>query len=175
LVSIVLLLISFIAWIVLRYAARNFDQDPDGRRFLPWFLATVMAVICVVSAQTLAVFWLAWVAISLCFHQLLMFYPTRPRAALAAHKKFILARIAEVCLAVAFFLLWQAHGTLDIPTILAAYPGQALSNAEQSAAILLAVVALIKCAQLPVHGWLIQVVEAPTPVSGRGRHCCMPG
>lgn len=40
-----------------------------------------------------------------------------------------------------------------------------LSHYEESAALLLALTALIKCAQLPVHGWLIQVVESPTPVS----------
>ncbi len=165
LVSIVLLLISFIAWIVLRYAATNFEQDSHGKRFLTWFSVTVFAVMCVVSSQNLVLFWLAWVGISLSFHQLLMFYPNRPRALLAAHKKFLLARLAEVCLAIAFYLLWQVHGTLNLNDILSSYGAQPLSVAEQVAAVLIALVALIKCAQLPVHGWLIQVVESPTPVS----------
>lgn len=165
LVSIMLLLISFIAWIVLRFAATSFAQDVSGKRFLWWFNCTVFAVLCVVSSQNLVLFWFAWVAISLSFHQLLMFYPTRPRAVLAAHKKFILARIAESCLAVAFFLLWRQHGSLNIDEILSHYPVSGLSAQEQLAASLIALVALIKCAQLPVHGWLIQVVESPTPVS----------
>jgi NAD(P)H-quinone oxidoreductase subunit 5 len=165
LASLVLLLISFIAWIVLRYAATNFEQDSSGKRFLWWFHATVFAVMCVVASRNLMLFWVAWVAISLSFHQLLMFYPDRPRAVLAAHKKFILARIAEICLAVAFYLLWTTHGTLNIDEILSGYPVQALGAAEHAAAILIALVALIKCAQLPVHGWLIQVVESPTSVS----------
>ncbi|MDX5298456.1 MAG: NADH-quinone oxidoreductase subunit L, partial [Gammaproteobacteria bacterium] len=109
---------------------------------------------------------LGWIAISLALHQLLMFYPERPRAALAAHKKFLLARIAETSLLVAFYLLWRQHGTADIDTLLKAYQTPvALSLTEQIAAVLIALTALIKCAQLPVHGWLIQVVEAPTPVS----------
>jgi len=165
LVSIMLLLISFIAWIVLRYAATNFAQDVNGKRFLWWFNCTVFAVLCVVTSQNLVLLWLAWVAISLSFHQLLMFYPTRPRAVLAAHKKFILARIAESCLAVAFFLLWREHGSLNLDEIFSHYPVNSLSVQEQLAATLIALVALIKCAQLPVHGWLIQVVESPTPVS----------
>jgi len=165
LVSIMLLLISFIAWIVLRYAATNFAQDVNGKRFLWWFNCTVFAVLCVVTSQNLVLLWLAWVAISLSFHELLMFYPTRARAVLAAHKKFILARVAEACLAVAFFLLWREHGSLNLDEILSHYPVNRLSAQEQAAAILIALAALIKCAQLPVHGWLIQVVESPTPVS----------
>ena len=47
LVSIMLLLISFIAWLVLRYAATNFAQDDSGKRFLSWFSCTVFAVMCV--------------------------------------------------------------------------------------------------------------------------------
>ena len=165
LVCTVLLLISFISWVVLRYAASNFEMDASGKRFLRWFLCTVFAVMCVVASQHLVVFWLAWVCISLSFHQLLMFYPSRPRAALAAHKKFLLARIAETLLAIAFLLLWREHGSVDINVILSHYPVQTLNGAEQAAAVLIAIVALIKCAQLPVHGWLIQVVESPTPVS----------
>lgn len=158
-------LISFIALIVLRYARRNLLDDPDSARFLRWLGLTIAAVMVTVVSNHLVMFWLAWVCISLSLHQLLMFYPERPRAALAAHKKFILARIAEVFLAGAFFLLYQHHGTLFITDILAAYPVTQLSVGEQFAAILIAVVALMKCAQLPLHGWLIQVVESPTPVS----------
>lgn len=165
LVSIMLLLISFIAWIVLRYAATNFAEDDSGKRFLCWFLCTVFAVMCVVASGNLVLLWFGWVAISLSFHQLLMFYPSRPRAVLAAHKKFILARVAEFFLGSAFVLLWREHGSLNISEILSHYPVQNLSGGEQVAAILIALVALIKCAQLPVHGWLIQVVESPTPVS----------
>jgi len=161
----VLALISFIALIVLRYARRNLLDDSDSARFLRWLGLTIAAVMVTVVSNHLVMFWLAWVCISLSLHQLLMFYPERPRAALAAHKKFILARIAEVFLAGAFFLLYQHHGTLFITDMLAAYPVAQLSLAEYLAAILIAVVALMKCAQLPLHGWLIQVVESPTPVS----------
>lgn len=165
LTSTLALLISFIALVVLRYAKSNLAQDPDNRRFLTWLLATVAAVLTTVISNHLLTFWVAWVAISLSLHQLLMFYPDRPRAALAAHKKFLLARLAEALLAVAFVLLYQHHQTAQIDEILARYPAESVSWPEQLAAVLLGLVALIKCAQLPVHGWLIQVVEAPTPVS----------
>ena len=160
-----LVLISFIALIVLCYAKTNFTGDVDNQRFLRWFLLTVFAVMTTVSSNHLLIFWLAWVGISLSMHQLLMFYPDRNRAALAAHKKFIFARIAELCLGVAFLLLQAEHHTVLITDILQHYPVATLSWQQQLAALLLAIAALIKCAQLPLHGWLIQVVESPTPVS----------
>lgn len=160
-----LVLITFIGFIVLRYAKTNFRSDSDNERFLRWLLATLLAVIVTVSSNHLAVFWLGWVGISLSMHQLLMFYPYRYRATLAAHKKFILARVAEALLAVAFILLYNVHNSATVSEILAHYPAPELRWQEQTAALLIALVAIIKCAQLPLHGWLIQVVESPTPVS----------
>ncbi len=160
-----LVLISFIGFIVLCYAQSNFQANTDNRRFLRWFLLTIFAVMVTVSSNQLIVLWVAWVAISLSMHQLLMFYPHRYRATLGAHKKFIFARLAELCLALAFLLLYSQHHTLFISEILHAYPASILSWQQQVAALLLALAALIKCAQLPLHGWLIQVVESPTPVS----------
>lgn len=160
-----LVLISFIAFIVLCYAKTNFEADADNRKFLRWFMLTVFAVMATVSSNYLLVFWLAWLGISLSMHQLLMFYPDRYRATLAAHKKFIFARLAELFLAIAFLLLYSHHHSLVISEIFKEYPAATISWKQQMAALLLAFAALIKCAQLPLHGWLIQVVESPTPVS----------
>jgi NAD(P)H-quinone oxidoreductase subunit 5 len=160
-----LVLVLFLAFIIIRYALSNLEGEAGQQRFLQWILLVVFSVMVTLASNHLLVFFLAWVGISLSLHQLLMFYPERPRAALAAHKKFILARTAEVLLASAFILLYSQHQTFFINELLAHYPAEHLSWQEQAAALLLALVALIKCAQLPVHGWLIQVVEAPTPVS----------
>lgn len=161
-----LLLLSVMALVVVKFSRRYLAADPGFGRYLRWLLLTLAAVALVFISNHLLLFALGWIAISLALHQLLMFYPERPRAALAAHKKFLLARLAETSLLVAFYLLWQQHGTANIDAIISAYQEPAaLSLNEQIAAVLIALTALIKCAQLPVHGWLIQVVEAPTPVS----------
>ena len=161
----ILLLVSFIAYIVLRYARTNFQADADNARFLPWLTLTIFAVTLTVLSNHMVVFWFAWVLISLSMHKLLVFYPSRYRAVLAAHKKFISARVAELCLATAFLLLYQVHQSFFIGEILQQYPVANMAWQQQLAAVLFAVVALVKCAQLPLHGWLIQVVESPTPVS----------
>jgi NAD(P)H-quinone oxidoreductase subunit 5 len=160
-----LLLVSFIAYIVLRYARTNFASDPSNATFLRWLTLTIFAVMLTISSNHLVVFWFAWLSISLSLHKLLVFYPSRYRAVLAAHKKFIFARIAELCLGAAFLLLYNYHNTFLISEILQQYPSSSISWQQEIAAILISLVALIKCAQLPLHGWLIQVVESPTPVS----------
>lgn len=159
-------MISFIGLIVLRYAESNLLGDPDNKRFLTPYLLTLLAVMITVTSNHLVIFLLAWIGISLCLDRLLLFYPDRPRANLAAHKKFIFARFSEILLSIAFVLLYWQHQTFEISAILNHYSNSPGANTTDTiVAILLAAAALIKCAQLPVHGWLIQVVEAPTPVS----------
>jgi NAD(P)H-quinone oxidoreductase subunit 5 len=168
---IMLALVLFMGTILMTFSRNYMATEPRLNVYWRWLLLTLAAVSLVVMSNHLVLFWLGWVSISLALHKLLTFYPERPRAALAAHKKFLLARTAELCLFVAFVLLYQAHNTFFIHELVSAFNQQA-NNTDQSlttyeyiAAILIAIVALIKCAQLPVHGWLIQVVEAPTPVS----------
>ena len=164
---IMLILISFISLINVRFSERYMAGNAEEEsRYLRWLMLTLGAVTLVVISNNMIIFVLAWVAISSSLHKLLVFYPQRQRAALAAYKKFIFARIAEFTLAVAVLLMYYETGSWLISDVYAAVQGQEeLSMAMHIAAVLLALSALIKCAQLPLHGWLIQVVEAPTPVS----------
>ena len=163
----VLVLVAFIGLVVARFATRYLAGDPGQRRFQRWLQVTLACVAVVVTTNHFLVLLCAWAGISVSLHQLLMFYPERKRAALAAHKKFLFARLAELCLAAAGVLLYLEHGTLFLDGVLAAYTVAEVNPGpgEQLAALLIASAAMIKCAQFPMHGWLIQVVEAPTPVS----------
>lgn len=165
--TIMAVLVAFIGLIVARFSTHYLDGDGGQFRFQRWLQLTLACVAVVITTNNLGVLILAWAGISLSLHQLLMFYPERKRAVLAAHKKYLFARLAELCLIGAAFLLYQVHGTLNLSSILAAYGSDyvILSPAEQLAAVLIASAAMVKCAQFPMHGWLIQVVEAPTPVS----------
>lgn len=167
-VSLVMLsLISFIAYINVRYSRSYMaGNKEEERRYIRWLSITLGFVTLVVVSNHMAMMVVAWVGISWALHKLLIFYPDRQRAALAAHKKYIFARIAEVFLLGGVLILFFQHDSWlisDIYKNLSA--AEALTYADTIAAIFLAIAALIKCAQLPLHGWLIQVVEAPTPVS----------
>jgi NAD(P)H-quinone oxidoreductase subunit 5 len=159
-------LVSFIGLVVARFSTQYLDGDEGQGRFQRWLQVTLGCVAIVVTTNHLCVLIAAWIGISLSLHQLLMYYPNRKRAVLAAHKKFIFARVAELSLIVATVLLYQVHGSLLLSEILDAYSAPTQLGAyEQLAAVLIASAAMVKCAQFPMHGWLIQVVEAPTPVS----------
>ena len=164
--SAVMLLVTFVGWVIVRYSQPYLNGEGEERRYVRWLLAALAAVSIVISANHVLLLTLAWMATSMAMHQLLNFFSHRPSAVVAAHKKFIAARAADLCMLGAAALLASAFGTLHIDQIVAhASRGDALPLAAQAATLLIAVAALVKCAQLPFHGWLIQVMEAPTPVS----------
>jgi NAD(P)H-quinone oxidoreductase subunit 5 len=164
--GVVAMLVAFIAWVIVRYSQRYLAGDGRAPRYARWLMVTIAAVMTIVAANHLLVLALAWIVTSLALHKLLTFFSDRPAAVIAAHKKFVVGRAADVCMLAAVGLLAMAFGTLQIDRLLAAAAAQPeLPAAAQIAMLLIALAAMLKCAQLPFHGWLIQVMEAPTPVS----------
>jgi NAD(P)H-quinone oxidoreductase subunit 5 len=160
------MLVGFIGWVIIRYADDYLRGDTGRTRFFPWFLITLASVLVLVLTNHLLILVGAWVGVSLSFHHLLTLYPQRAAANAAALQKFIISRVGDVCVLSAVLLLHSHYGTFYLPEMIAAAStGAGQSLALQSASVLLAIAALLKCAQLPVHGWLLRVMEAPTPVS----------
>ena len=168
--TVMIALVVFIGVILVRYSRNYMSGETCYPAFFRWMKLTLAAVVLTLLANHLAIFWLGWICISLSLHRLLVLYPERTRAVLGAHKKFILARISETLILVAFALLYWTFETAYLNELITE-----LANAEslpqskqtslQIAAILIAVAAVLKCGQLPFHGWLVNIVEAPTPVS----------
>jgi len=161
-----LVLVSFIGWVITSYSQPYLGGARGQPRYMRWLMLTLAAVSLLVVTNNLAVLALAWIATSLTLHGLLTFFNDRPQALIAAHKKFIASRVADLCLLGGVALIGLQLGTLDIDRAIAAARAlPEMTGNLQAAALLLAAAAMLKCAQLPVHGWLIQVMEAPTPVS----------
>jgi NAD(P)H-quinone oxidoreductase subunit 5 len=164
---IMLLLVSFVGVIVSRYSRNYLDGEANQGRFHKWLSLTLAAILTLIVSGNLLMFSMAWIATSLFLHQLLMFYRDRPAAVLASHKKFVASRIGDVSLLIAIFLIGSTLNTLEFNEmfrIMAAMDGP-LPAALHWAAVLIVISAALKSAQFPLHGWLIQVMEAPTPVS----------
>jgi len=160
-----LLLVSFVGWIVVRYARVYLDGETRQGVFMAWLATTLAMVMLLVTAGSLVQLLGAWIATSLALHKLLLFYPERVAAQRAARKKFVTARAGDAALLGAALLLFNAYGTTDLPAILAAAHAGMGGYGAMTAAGLLAIAALLKSAQFPLHGWLTEVMEAPTPVS----------
>jgi NAD(P)H-quinone oxidoreductase subunit 5 len=163
--ALVMLLVAFVGWVIVRYSQTYLQGERREAWYVRWLMATLATVLVVVTTDHMLVLALAWTATSLTLHHLLTFFGHRPAAVVAAHKKFIVARLADICMLSATALLWMAYGTPNIHAMLVQAAGAPITGAVQFAVVLLACTAVLKCAQLPFHGWLIQVMEAPTPVS----------
>jgi NAD(P)H-quinone oxidoreductase subunit 5 len=168
--AVMILLVTFVGWIVLRYAATYMDGEAQQGRFTGWLCATLAAVMLLVIAGNIVQLALAWIATSLFLHKLLLHYPGRVAAQRAARKKWITARLGDLALLIACAILYGQYGTGDIADILAfAQNADATGTASQVAAggvaAMLAIAAGLKSAQFPMHGWLTEVMETPTPVS----------
>ena len=160
-----LLLVTFIGWIVVRYAATYLDGEARQGPFTGWLCLTLASVLLLVTAGNLVQLVLAWIGTSLFLHRLLLFYPNRVAAQRAARKKFVTARLGDVALIGAAAMLALTYRAGDIGSILkAAHAGEGGSLAVLAAS-LLALAATLKSAQFPTHGWLTEVMETPTPVS----------
>ncbi len=161
----VLLLVTFVGWVVTRFAITYLDGEPGQGRFLGWLCLTLASVLTLVVAGNLILLVTTWSITSLGLTQLLLFYAERPAARRAARKKFVIARISDMSLVAAAVLLALHFGTGDIATIDAAARVGGGGGLVTLAAALLVIAAMLKSAQFPAHGWLTEVMEAPTPVS----------
>ena len=163
---VMLLLVSSLGAVIVRYSWTYLQGDPGLATYLRWLLLTLGAVTALVIANNLLAVALGWTATSLALHQVLTFYRDRTAALVAAHKKFLVSRLADGCLLACLALVHRDIGSFDLDRI-AAWAGThpELTPSLHIAAVLLVVAVALRSAQLPFHGWLIQVMEAPTPVS----------
>lgn len=169
--ALVLVLISFLLFMVLRFSYNYMKGDPHQGRFTQWLCLTGSAVLFIVLSGNLILLSLAWISSSLALHQLLEFYPERPGALLAARKKFIISRIGDACMIGAIFLVyhqfhtWNFKALFDQGEILLRENRQGFIRDLNPTALLLVAGAMLKSAQFPFHSWLPDTMETPTPVS----------
>lgn len=158
-------LVQLLGTVIGIFSARYLEGEADQRRYI----GALAAVLASVHLLLLADHWLlliaAWACVGLPLQHLLCFYPDRPFALLAAHKKSIADRLADVMLLGAATLAWREVGSGSLSALWVHIAQQGLSTPLQVSAVLLVLAVTLRTALLPVHGWLIQVMEAPTPVS----------
>jgi NAD(P)H-quinone oxidoreductase subunit 5 len=162
---IMLTLVSFLAVLITRYSATYLAGQAGQRRFMIWLARTIAAVLTLVIAGNLLLFFLAWALMSLALHQLLTFNSDRPAAILAARKKFIVSRCGDLCLIGALIASYSIFGTWQFQNLFAAAAHRHAAGGENLIVWLLVAAACLKSAQFPFHSWLPDTMETPTPVS----------
>jgi NAD(P)H-quinone oxidoreductase subunit 5 len=160
-------MVAIIAFVVLRFSFNYLDGDERQGVFIGRLATTIVAVQLMVLSGNIFMLFLAWVATSITLHKLLNFYHDRKKSRLGARKKFIVSRLGDVALLAAVIILHQVFQTGNLEEIFSAIKTGTVTDTSslEVVGILLVVTAALKSAQLPLHGWLIDVMEAPTPVS----------
>ncbi len=159
-------MVSIIGLVVLRYSDSYLDGEKNKAKFIGSMALTVGLVQIMVVAGNLLVLLLAWVAAGISLKNLILYHSERNRAQIAAKKKQLVSIFGNLAMLASFALLFLNFQTGDLATIFSVLSEvQSASTTLEVAALLLVVSAALKSAQLPLHGWLIEVMEAPTPVS----------
>lgn len=166
---LMLSMISILGAVIINFSFNYLDGDPRQGIFLGRLAATLASVQLLVLSGNLGLIFISWVMTSVALHRLLLFYPERVRARVAAKKKYVLARLGDISLFLAISFIYLEFGTGNLEKLFsliqkAESVGTSSPSLELSA-LFLALAASLKSAQFPTHGWLVEVMETPTPVS----------
>jgi NADH-quinone oxidoreductase subunit L len=159
-----LLVVTGVGFLIHVYAIGYMHHDPDYPRFFLYLNLFVFSMVMLVLAGNFLLLYVFWEAVGLCSYLLIGFWYTRPAAASAGKKAFVVNRVGDVGFGLGIMLLWTTLGTLEYGEVFARAPGLAVGTAT-AISLLLFLGACGKSAQLPLHVWLPDAMEGPTPVS----------
>jgi NADH-quinone oxidoreductase subunit L len=161
-----LVVVSFISLLVQVYSLGYMKGDPGYHRYFAAMSLFTMAMLGVVVSSNLAQIFVFWELVGLCSYMLIGFWFHKPSAAAAAKKAFITTRIGDFGFLLGMLYLYFQAGTLDVAELHALAVGGVLASTVLfwgSLGIFCGAVG--KSAQFPLHVWLPDAMEGPTPVS----------
>ena len=176
LTAIMLAMVTFVSSLVAIYASGYMHGDRGYWRFFSYIGLFVFSMTMLVSVSNFVLLYVFWEAVGLCSYLLVGFWYEKPAAAAAGKKAFLVNRVGDFGFALGLFLIWTTYGTLNFhdaggvagvlgQTRLAHPDGFAGGGVATAICLLLMLGACGKSAQFPLHVWLPDAMEGPTPVS----------
>jgi NADH-quinone oxidoreductase subunit L len=174
LASVMILIITGIGTLIHLYSTAYMHEESDGEyaRYFSYLNLFAAFMLVLVLGANFPVMFIGWEGVGLCSYLLIGFWFTKPTAAEAGKKAFIVNRIGDFGFILGMLALFWAFGTLDFQEVaskVALLPVDPLSLTGATvltfASLLLFVGATGKSAQLPLYVWLPDAMEGPTPVS----------
>jgi NADH-quinone oxidoreductase subunit L len=176
LTAVMLAVVTFVASLVAIYAVGYMHGDSGYWRFFTYIGLFVFSMTMLVSVSNFVMLYVFWEAVGLCSYLLVGFWYEKPSAIAAGKKAFLVNRVGDFGFGLGLFLIWITYGTLNFhdtdaiagvlgQTRLVANDGYATGTLATAICLLLMLGACGKSAQVPLHVWLPDAMEGPTPVS----------
>jgi len=169
-----MMVVTLVSTIVHIYSIGYMDHDKSFNRFFSYLSAFVFSMMILVMSDNFAGLFIGWEGVGVCSWLLIGFWYHKPDVSReenpsispswAANEAFIMNRIADLGMLIGLFILYWNVGSLQYDEVFAAVPfldGTVLN----AAALALFIGAMGKSAQFPLHTWLTDAMEGPTPVS----------
>ncbi|MBD3809068.1 MAG: NADH-quinone oxidoreductase subunit L [Sulfuricurvum sp.] len=164
-VSVVMMMVvTIVSTVVHIYSIGYMDHDKGFNRFFAWLSAFVFSMMVLVMSDNFAGLFIGWEGVGLCSWGLIGFWYHKESATWAANEAFIMNRIADLGMLIGIFMVYWNIGSLqydvvfeqigNLPVVVITWIG-----------IFLFIGAMGKSAQFPLHTWLADAMEGPTPVS----------
>lgn len=161
-----MLVVTGVGAVIHVYSIGYMHGDPRYGRFFSYMNLFCFFMLTLVMAESFLFLYVGWEGVGLCSYLLIGFWFERPAAASAAKKAFVVTRIGDTFMLIGIVLVFLRLGSLDFSTVL----DRSVSALQPSGvftiiALLLFGGAVGKSAQIPLHTWLPDAMEGPTPVS----------
>ena len=169
--ALMLFMVTSVSLLVAIFASGYMHGDPGYPRFFAAIALFVFSMCMLVLSSNFLMLFIFWEAVGLCSYLLIGYWFEKPSASAAAQKAFVVNRIGDFGFLLGIFMVWTIFGTLDFETLFAdpAYLPKMMQATEPglitTACVLLFIGAIGKSAQFPLHVWLPDAMEGPTPVS----------
>ncbi len=159
-----MMVVTLVSTVVHVYAIGYMSHDKAFNRFFAWLSAFVFSMMILVMSDNFAGLFIGWEGVGLCSWGLIGFWYHKEVATWAANEAFIMNRIADLGMLIGIFLVYWNTGTLQYVEAFAAMPSLE-TDILTWMGIFLFIGAMGKSAQFPLHTWLADAMEGPTPVS----------
>ncbi len=163
---VMLAVVTFVSLMIQVYSVGYMKGDPHYGWYFTAMSLFAASMLTLVLADNLLFLYAAWEGVGFCSFLLIGFWWERRSAAEAAKKAFITTRIGDVGFLIGIILLWKEAGTFDISEIFKFARQGGYDQAYLTAAVLFLFAGAVgKSGQFPLHVWLPDAMEGPTPVS----------
>jgi NADH-quinone oxidoreductase subunit L len=167
--SVMVLVVTFVGFLIHVYSIGYMGHDPGYARYMAYLNLFMFAMLTLVLGANYAVLFVGWEGVGLCSYLLIGFWFHKQSASDAGMKAFIVNRIGDAGFLAGMFLVFTTFGTLDFRSVMAAAGEMPVEAAWGGTLTVIALCLFIgatgKSAQIPLYVWLPDAMEGPTPVS----------